>query len=242
MADGGANGHILNALSLFATYTCNPCAITQVSVDTADCLGWGLAFMEVPNSPFPIIPLWPCYYMPTNPQHALSQQVLKQYHHFKVVNIEALEWLSITDKHNNHVKIPSLPEYHSSSLLEYVKINILKPIHSQQQRSNIPLPTMNKGIFSKLGHNLSYEALHRRLSHIWEKKITTMCKQQTLIGLPKVKPKRHHDACPCTICIPTKGKNRNKVKTIDTSDLEQGNMLHMDITFFDITSCRGFNC
>ena len=68
-----------------------------------------------------------------------------------------------------------------------------------------------------------------------------MCKKQTLIGLPKVKPKRHHKACHCTICVLTKGKNRNKGKTIDTSDLEPGNMLHMDIMFFDITSCSGFN-
>eukprot|EP00957_Ditylum_brightwellii_P179113 13644818-Ditylum_brightwellii.AAC.1 len=30
--------------------------------------------------------------------------------------------------------------------------------------------------------------------------------------------------------------------TIDTSDPEPGNMLHMGNTFFDITSCRGFNC
>eukprot|EP00957_Ditylum_brightwellii_P004503 342286-Ditylum_brightwellii.AAC.1 len=29
---------------------------------------------------------------------------------------------------------------------------------------------------------------------------------------------------------------------MDTSDLKPGNMLHMDITFFDIISCRGFNC
>ena len=240
-ADGGANGHIINDLKLFATYKPNPCAVTQVSGDTANCPGWGLAFMAVPNSSFPIIPLWPCYYMPKNPQNTLSQQALKRYNHFKAVNTEALEWLSFTDKHNNHVKIRTLPEYHSSTLLDYVKVNILKPISLQLQKSSILLPTVNKGIFSKLAHNLSYEALHRRLSHICEKKITTMCKQQTLIGLPKVKPKRHHEACHCTICILTKGKNRNKGKTIDTSDLEPGNMLHIDITFFDITSFRGFN-
>eukprot|EP00957_Ditylum_brightwellii_P146256 11135997-Ditylum_brightwellii.AAC.1 len=130
MADGGVNGHILNDLSLFATYTSNPCAVTQVSGNTADCLGWGLAFMEVPNSFFPITSFWPCYYMPKNPQNTLSQKALKRYNHFKAVNTEALEWLSITNKHNNHVKIPPLPEYHSSSLLGYVKVNILKPISS----------------------------------------------------------------------------------------------------------------
>eukprot|EP00957_Ditylum_brightwellii_P013222 998056-Ditylum_brightwellii.AAC.1 len=38
----------------FAKYKSNPCAVTQVSGDTANCLGWGLAFMEAPNLyPFP---------------------------------------------------------------------------------------------------------------------------------------------------------------------------------------------
>eukprot|EP00957_Ditylum_brightwellii_P211079 15365728-Ditylum_brightwellii.AAC.1 len=165
--------------------------------------------MEAPNSCCPIIPLWPSYYIPKNPQNTLSQQTLKRYNHLKAVNTEALEWLSITDNYNNHAKILSLPEQHSSCLLDYIQVNIIKLISSQLQKSTIPLPTMNKDIFSKLAHNLLYEALHRRLSQICEKKITTMCKQQTLIVLPKVKTKCKHEACHCTICILTKGKNRN---------------------------------
>eukprot|EP00957_Ditylum_brightwellii_P081848 6226195-Ditylum_brightwellii.AAC.1 len=102
MADGGANGHIINNLSLFVTYKSNPCAVTQVSGDTAGCLDWGSAFIKVPRSSFPNISLWLCYYMPKNLQNAFSQQALKRYNHFKAVNTEALEWLSITDKHNNH--------------------------------------------------------------------------------------------------------------------------------------------
>eukprot|EP00957_Ditylum_brightwellii_P110224 8407619-Ditylum_brightwellii.AAC.1 len=196
----------------FISYTSNSCSVTQVPGDLADCVGWGLAFMEILHSTFSNIPLWPCYYMPNNPQNTLGQQSLKQYNHVQAVNTEALEWLFLKDKHNTTIKIPSLPEYHSTRLLDYVKIF--------------------KGIFSKLANNLSYEALHRRLLHICKKKITSMCKQQTLIGLPKVK----------LICIPTKGRNRNKGKTIDASDLEPGNMLYMDITFFDIIPCRGFNC
>eukprot|EP00957_Ditylum_brightwellii_P004755 361748-Ditylum_brightwellii.AAC.1 len=102
MADRGSNGHILNDLTLLTTYITNPCAVAQISGDTANCLDWGLAFMEVTNSSFPIIPLWPCYYTPKNPQNTLSQQALKRHNHLKAVNTEAIEWLSITDKHNNH--------------------------------------------------------------------------------------------------------------------------------------------
>eukprot|EP00957_Ditylum_brightwellii_P177475 13517885-Ditylum_brightwellii.AAC.1 len=82
MADGGANGHTINKLSLFITYTSSPCSVTQVSGESADCLGWGLAFMEITHSTFPIIPVLPCYYRSKNPQNTLSQQALKQYNHF----------------------------------------------------------------------------------------------------------------------------------------------------------------
>eukprot|EP00957_Ditylum_brightwellii_P088474 6738246-Ditylum_brightwellii.AAC.1 len=108
MEDRGANGHIINDLSLFTTFTSNPCSVTQVSGDLANCLDWDLDFIEIPHSTFPIIPLWPCYYMPKNSQNSLSQQALKQY--FRAVNTEALEWLFLGCKHNNITRIPSLPE------------------------------------------------------------------------------------------------------------------------------------
>eukprot|EP00957_Ditylum_brightwellii_P196903 15002128-Ditylum_brightwellii.AAC.1 len=133
--------------------------------------------MEIPNSTFSTIPLWPCYYMPKNPQDTLSQQDLNRYNHFQAVNTQSLEKLFLKGKHNTTTKSPSLPECHSTSLLDYVEINILKPTNSTQQKANISLPTVNKGIFSKFVNNLLYEALHRSLSHICKKKITSMCKQ-----------------------------------------------------------------
>eukprot|EP00957_Ditylum_brightwellii_P016698 1255788-Ditylum_brightwellii.AAC.1 len=83
MADGGANGHIVNDLSLFSSYAENPCQVQQVSCASANCPGWGIVFIQVSDTNFPIVPLWPCYYMPYNPQNTLSQQALKQYNHFQ---------------------------------------------------------------------------------------------------------------------------------------------------------------
>jgi hypothetical protein len=68
-----------------------------------------------------------------------------------------------------------------------------------------------------------------------------MCKQQTLIGLPKTKPKRHHASCICAICTLTKQKSQNKGKTVDTSSYTLRKVIHLDITFFDTTSIQGFN-
>ena len=242
MADGGANGHIVNDLSLFSSYAARPCQVQQVSGASANCPGWGIVFIQVPDTNFPIIPLWPCYYMPHNPQNTLSQQALKQYNHFQRVSTESLDHILIQDCHGYTTQLKSIPEYHKKSLLDYVEVTIVKPSFNSDNQS-IPIPpSFNKGIFSKLAHNISYEALHRPLSHICEKKLTSMCKLQTITGLPKRKPKRHHHACICTICIITKGKNRAKGKLIDTTNINVGNLLHMDITFFDVTSIRGFNC
>eukprot|EP00957_Ditylum_brightwellii_P193870 14764024-Ditylum_brightwellii.AAC.1 len=67
MTDGGANGLIFNDLSLLASYIPNKYAVKHVSGDPASCLGWGIVFIETHNSSYPIIPLWPSYYMPKNP-------------------------------------------------------------------------------------------------------------------------------------------------------------------------------
>ena len=188
--------------------------------------------------------------MPGNPQCTFSQGALKKYNKYQSVRTEALDWVHIIDNKNNSIKLPTLPIYKDSKLMDYISVQIVKlndhvitPTNQLTSHctSYHPLPSVNKGIFTKLGHNLSYEQLHRRLSHVCEKKIASMCKQQTLIGLPKTKPKRHHASCICAICTITKQKNRNKGKTVDTSSYTLGQVIHLDLTFFDTPSIRGFN-
>eukprot|EP00957_Ditylum_brightwellii_P104801 7988493-Ditylum_brightwellii.AAC.2 len=45
-------------------------------------IGWGLILLRLLHSTFPIIPLWPAYHMPQNPQDTISQVALKQYNKY----------------------------------------------------------------------------------------------------------------------------------------------------------------
>ena len=109
MADGGANAHIFNNISFFTSYIANPCQVQQVSGTSAPCPGWGLVLIQVPDQAFPIIPLWPSYYMPNNPQNTLSQQALKQYNRFIKVSTESLDHIHLQDCQGNTTQLKSLP-------------------------------------------------------------------------------------------------------------------------------------
>jgi hypothetical protein len=65
-----------------------------------------------------------------------------------------------------------------------------------------------------------------------------MCRKQTLIGLPRVPPPRYEYACP--IFALGKMTQVRKGKTMDTTDLRPGEVLHLDFAFWDIPSHRGF--
>jgi len=65
-----------------------------------------------------------------------------------------------------------------------------------------------------------------------------MCKQETLIGLPKIPfPSPKHE---CPICLMSKFSHPPKGKTINTNHLAPGELLLIDFGFWDIQSHRGF--
>ena len=66
-----------------------------------------------------------------------------------------------------------------------------------------------------------------------------MCRNQTLLGLPKRPfPSR---SCPCPICITTKFTNTPKVKQTLCPSTVKGELLHIDFSFWNVTSVRGFS-
>jgi len=65
-----------------------------------------------------------------------------------------------------------------------------------------------------------------------------MCRNQSLLGLPKSPfPLRK---CPCVICITTKMVNPPKAKFTSTKLLCRGQLLHIDFSFWNLCSIRGF--
>ena len=67
----------------------------------------------------------------------------------------------------------------------------------------------------------------------------SMCIHQNLTGLPKNSPKSINQA-PYTICYTENMTNFPKGTTFDTTNIQKGQVIHLDFASYDVTSIRGF--
>ena len=88
-------------------------------------------------------------------------------------------------------------------------------------------------------HPISWELIRRRLLHPSDIVMKLMYRHQTLDGLPKQRPNKINKAL-CTICYILKMTTLPKGKTVGTSKLHLGELIHMDFSFYNVTSIRGF--
>ena len=87
---------------------------------------------------------------------------------------------------------------------------------------------------------MSWELIHIHLLHPSDSAMKSMCRHQTLYGLPKSCPTKIHKT-PCTICYTSKMTTTNKGTKIDTSNLQPGDLVHVEFVFYNVTSSCGFN-
>ena len=117
-------------------------------------------------------------------------------------------------------KVETSSKERDQRLVEFITIDILKLEHqnlSSEDNINIPMnPTINSS-FNK--HPVSWEIIHCRLLHSYDSVMKAMCCPQTQDGLPKNCPKKIHKV-PFTICYTQKMTNINKVKIVETSNLQ----------------------
>ena len=67
--------------------------IINVRKSNEEC--FSLVIVKIPETNI-IIPLWPSYYIPKNPQNTIIQTPLNHWNQFRSVRSEALRWLKIT--------------------------------------------------------------------------------------------------------------------------------------------------
>ena len=68
--------------------------------------------------------------------------------------------------------------------------------------------------------------------------MNAMCRHQNLTVLPKHWPKKLNQA-PCTICYIEKMKSFPICKNVDTTNLQPGELIHMEFSFYNVTFIRG---
>ena len=178
--------------------------------------------------------------MPQNLQNTISKTSLKHYNELKNVINEALIWVQMTIGTGIKSKVETSSKDIYQQLLDLITIDILKiehQHHSSKDIINLPMNPIINSYFNK--HPMSWELIHCQLLHLSESIMKAMCRHQNLDVLPKHFPKKIHKA-PCTICYTAKMTTINKGTTVDTSNLQQGEVVHMGFAFYNVTSIYVF--
>ena len=118
--DGGSNSHIFTNKDYFFILQPASGVITQVSGSSAAVEGLGIVFIRVPKSDI-ILPLYPCYYAPSFPQHTISPPAIKHYNHYRSVRTEALSWVRLVSESGQKLFL----QMNSQNFMEFIKRNFI---------------------------------------------------------------------------------------------------------------------
>ena len=118
------------------------------------------------------------YYLPQNPQCTSSPTALKQYLQYSVASTQQLESLCLVTNYGIAIMLlPSIQHFIDEKMLDYILLNVVHP----KNCPTICLPIANYTSAPTLTH----APVHQYLAHIEEDKLDTMCRKQSMIGLPK---------------------------------------------------------
>ena len=231
--DGGSNDHVLTCKEDFLIYKRNTINIQQLSGTTTLARGYGLSLIRIPNTSM-IIPLWPTYFMPSNPQNTLSQNTLKSYNNFLRVRTEALGWIHFSNASGQSAPLHTLTIPNNTQKLDYIQVEI-----SCSTYPNMSISPIINSSFSQ--QPLYWTLIHRLCKHISDYRLSIMCKHKTMTHLPSsFSSSKHIHRCQWWIYWQSKAKNIPRGSTSDTSHLRPGNLLQMDFMFINNKSIRGF--
>jgi hypothetical protein len=169
--------------------------------------------------------------LPSPLQNTFSPNAIKHYLHLPSVITEHTKHLSPTLHSSVMLQFISLPDIISSSGLDFFNVVIVKPTSpSFSQHPNILPPVAN---YPK-SPIINCALLHQCFGHISDDLLDKMCRQKTLIGLPKIPPPFHDHDCP--VCRFAKMIQAIKGKAVNTCNLKPGELLHMYFAFLDVLS------
>ena len=169
--------------------------------------------------------------MPQKPQRTISQAALKHYNELINVRTGSLRWVKMTTDTGIKFKVETSVKEIYQQLLDFITIDLLKIEQTHPSSQEIVTLTMNSIINNSFNkHPMSWELIHLPIINPSSIAMKVMCHHQTLYGLPKHSPNKMNKA-PCIICYKEKMETINKGKTVDTSNLKPGELIHMDFEF-----------
>jgi hypothetical protein len=169
--------------------------------------------------------------MPKNPQCTFSPTALRHYLHYNVTT-EHLNFLPITTTSGIILHFSSLKNHTNHQLLDYHEFTVVIP-------KSTTIPKLSPIVSSATSESpLTRLLVHQQLGHNCDKVLDTLCHQQSLLDLPKYPfPPRK---CSCIISITTKTVHPPRAKITSVNLTKRGQLLHIDFSFWNIVSIRGF--
>ena len=166
------------------------CNVKIIKVRRYPAKGFGLVIIKKPKTSI-IIPLWSSYYMPKKPQNTIGKTVLKHYNQFKSLIAESLRWLQITTDTEKKLKVETEVKERDQKLPYFIKIKIIKVVQQKTPEQDIitlPMNAIINSYFNK--HTMSWELIHIHIVNPHDSFMKSMCRQETLTGLPKNLPRK----------------------------------------------------
>lgn len=125
--NGDANCFITNNLQHFTSYCHHPIKVKLLNGSLSNAVVFAIKLIQCPTTNT-ITPLWPTYYMPTNPQCTFSPTALKHYLGYPEVLTSHLEALHLTTSSGIKMIFPSIKQQKDGQLLDYHNFTIVRPI------------------------------------------------------------------------------------------------------------------
>ena len=246
-ADGGSNSHIFNKREYFWRLQDTKSMVKGVFGKQQEAIGPGIVLVRINNM---FIPLYPCFFMPDNPQNTLGNNALKKYNNFRSVRQEAIEWVRFTDAKGKSTRINVDKDSVNSQLLDYIRIEICELAESGNDKSSAQptsAPTIHNTIAPIINHcfketeDVDWTIIHRRLAHTNDDKMNEMGRKEIILGLPKRESKKYRKfKCSCWICWRASMYAVPHGITMSTENLRPGELIHIDFYFMNEESIRKF--
>jgi hypothetical protein len=162
-----------------------------------------------------LIALWPCYFYPSAPQCTFSPTAFKHYLQLPSVITEHTVHLAISLTDDMVIRFPSCPHQVKDECLDYFSAKIMIPCPPKSP--SVPVQCATPVVYFSKAPTLTRALLHQRFAHCGDDVLDTMCRKQTVQGLPKRPPPRYD--FDCAICSLRKMTREIKGKTCDTAAL-----------------------
>jgi hypothetical protein len=136
------------------------------------------------------------------------------------------------------LKFPSLPTELAATGLDHFCAEVVLPPHLSSTRPTAAshLQIIPPHVAYSKAPIMTRALMHQIFGHCSDDVLDTMCREQTLTGLPRVPPPRYEYDCP--VCSLGKLPQFRKGKTASTDNLKPGELLHMDLAFWHSISDR----